>query len=114
MTEVTIFENPAGKIVGIQATGHSNESKKGDDIVCAALSTVFDFLDKASNGLPQRSIILERNSQKPSWSIQVDASEIESLRWQTFYRFLITARSVLEDLADKHPDNCSITTEEKT
>jgi hypothetical protein len=38
MTTVTIYNDKAGKCIGFQLIGHAGYSKKGPDIVCAAIS----------------------------------------------------------------------------
>ena len=51
MTEITVFRNRDGGILGFESLGHAGYAEQGEDIVCAALSVlVINTLNSPDKG----------------------------------------------------------------
>ena len=47
MTRAVLFEDAAGRIMGVSVKGHSGYAEEGSDIVCAGISTLLITIDQA-------------------------------------------------------------------
>ena len=74
MTTVTVFQSPDGTLSGFDCRGHADFADAGEDIVCAALSSV---IQTAALGLFRvaglREVRIERDDAAARFAIRVGA-----------------------------------------
>jgi hypothetical protein len=108
MTEITVHRNAQQDLCGFTVHGHSKSAPKGEDIVCASISTLFEVLLSAARGLPQEAIKYTSNPEKALRSLKVDPEKLQKQKREVFSGVLNAVLEVAEKLADRHPSYCSI------
>lgn len=104
MTEVRLFRSE-GRILGIEIRGHAGFAEKGEDIVCAGLSTVIQALDIGlSEVLGRTDIEVQKNPEKAFMSVFLDGPEEKCATV-----LMQTAARSLWAIAESHPSHVRIT-----
>ena len=105
MIDVTLWLDKSGCLCGIDASGHSGSAGAGEDIICAAASTLLRTVSRTLEMEP--SIKLEGNvEEKGELHLRLilsDKSESDWLRGVS--SFTVTG---LKDLESEYPDYCRI------
>lgn len=116
MTEITVHEREDGQIVGFQAQNHSGFESKGNDIVCAGISTVFEVAGAGIDDLSTEAHDIERSDDVTFWRVQVHSDQLSENRHNEVQRLFSACRDTLENIAEHYPDHCSfrIKTAKKT
>ena len=104
MIEVRIQALPGGRISGVEVTGHSGRSRKGSDILCAAVSVL------AENLAASLKVILNLNPEIESGdgllSVSLDPNELSS-QTDLLFASLILGMKALEA---SYPENIRLET----
>ena len=108
MTEISFQYSSEGVLVGISARGHAEDAPRGESVVCAGISTVFELLLAGAKDLPARAVSFREDQQSAEREFAVDPEGLSESSWQQFSLLLQSARRVLEDMAENHPRHCSI------
>ncbi len=104
MTQVTIRKNAAGDITGFSVEGHVDFRLEGNDVLCAAVSTlvshtigmICEFTDDACENT------VDEEKPEVVFNLTVESPSRESrLALNSF-------ESSIYDLAEAHPDNISL------
>ena len=100
MTEITVIRDE--RIKKVEIRGHAGFAEKGEDIVCAGISSLSFAAGMALEryGIPAEIHQDEENASFaiiPNWS---DMTEKQALRTETILQSLVWA---LEDLAESYP-----------
>lgn len=110
MIEIRVLEDSSGTPVGLRARGHSGSAPAGRDLVCAAVTTVFEMLTEGTRNLPPGALDAERRPEETRWFLRVSPDRLEPGQRRTTRHLFDAARRVLENVAENHPDFCSIST----
>lgn len=108
MTEVTVFESESGQPVGLSARGHAGDAPRGESVVCASFSTIFEMLISGGSQLPEQAVEYERDPQVPAWRLVVEPDRLERKTWDKFRPILDAATDVTDKIAAAHPEHCTI------
>ncbi|MBR6707750.1 MAG: ribosomal-processing cysteine protease Prp [Clostridia bacterium] len=81
----------------IRAEGHAGHGKKGQDIVCAAVSAVMDMVARAAMHKKDARVETEEDGTMAVWGFGFRYSCV-----------LSAAREELEAIAEKYPENVSV------
>lgn len=108
MTEITVHRNARQDLCGFTVHGHCKSAPKGEDIVCASISTLFEVLLCSARGLPREAIEYISNPEKALRSLKVNPEKLQKQKWEVFSGVLSAVREVAVKLADRHPSYCSI------
>lgn len=108
MTEITVIRGKNGRIVGFRGEGHSGDVPEGNNLVCASVSTVFEFLTEGASDLPDASVTFRQDSEVPSWHIEVKPGELPEFENRTMHSFLESALAVFRNLSERYPDRCRL------
>lgn len=108
MTTVTVVRNDDGTILGFEAEGHSLRGKAGNDIVCASITMLFEYLTRIVEELPEDTVQFRQVPEPPKWEIRVAPSSLKEHQ-----RYLITvsfkkAETSFRAIEQKHSDACEI------
>ncbi len=108
MTEITVHRNAQQDICGFTIRGHSKSAPRGEDIVCASISTLFEVLLSAARGLPAEAIEYTSKSEKALRSLKVNPEKLQKQNWEVFSGVSNAVIKVAAKLAERHPSYCSI------
>lgn len=106
MTEISLHLNEDGEIVGFSGEGHTEGQPRGEDVVCAAITTVFEMLSRGAQDLPSSAVEWEHKPSRPYWRLIVEPEELPPRHWREYQRMLTAAGLVLRNIANEHPDRC--------
>lgn len=81
----------------IRAEGHAGYGKKGQDIICAAVSAVMDLMARAAMHKRDARVETEEDGAMAVWGFGFRYSCV-----------LSAAREELEAIAEKYPDNVRV------
>ncbi|MFP4687555.1 MAG: ribosomal-processing cysteine protease Prp [bacterium] len=109
MTEITIHRNDNGEPRGLTVHGHSGADKKGNDIVCASISTIFEVLIAAVSGLPETAVDYSSEPDKPLRHLVIDQNRLRNKEWLTVSGVLKAVCVVARRLAKNYPEHCRVT-----
>ncbi len=108
MTEISLHLNEDGEIVGFSGEGHTEGQPLGQDVVCAAITTVFDMLSRGAQDLPSSAVDWEHKPSRPSWRLVVDPDQLSSQHWREYQRMLTAAGLVLRNIVNEYPERCQM------
>ncbi len=108
MIEVTIHQNNQGEITGFKACGHADQAPRGQDIVCAAISTVFELLVDLTANFSSGAIKQLKQPAVPLWEWQVVREKITAEEAQLLDLILSSVARLLAKIAAGYPKNCRL------
>ncbi len=108
MIQITVYESGAGEVVGIKARGHAGDSPRGESIVCASISTIFEMLFSSGKDFPQEVFEYIRKPRKPEWKLVVDPERLSEQQWSGYQKILEAAREVIQKITENHSEHCEI------
>ena len=105
MIDVTLWLDKNGCLYGIDASGHSGSAGAGEDIICAAASTLLRTVSRTLEMEPSIKLEggVEERGELHLRLILSDESERDWLRGVS--SFAVTG---FRDLASEYPDYCRI------
>lgn len=104
MTEVTIYKDANGEIAGFELHGHADFNLTGEDVLCAAVSTLVSHTIGAINEFTSDACenTVDEATPKVLFKLTDDSPSAES-------RMMLNAfESSIADLADAHPENITM------
>lgn len=108
MTSVAVVRDDDGQIVGFEASGHSLADETGEDIVCAAITVLFDYLTRILNDLPEEAFTFRQEHSSPLWSLRVDRSMLEKEQKFLINSVFEKAESTFRSIQDEYPESCRV------
>ncbi len=108
MIEVKIYHHPQHGLTGLEATGHAGEMPRGNNILCAAFSILFEVLVAAAENLPADSVEHVRDDEIPHWKLVVQPELIPSDKWRMFQHTLNSTSTVARRIVDSNTDSCRL------
>lgn len=105
MIDVTLWLDKSGCLCGIDASGHSGSAGDGEDIICAAASTLLRTVSRTLEMEP--SIELKGSvEEKGELHLRLNLSDESERDWlRGVSSFAVIG---LRDLASEYPDYCRI------
>ncbi len=108
MIELEVFRLENATPVGLRAGGHSTTAPRGENPVCAAVSTIFELLIAAAASLPASSVKYRREAKLPLWELTVSPAKLSDRQLENYCFTLKAAVEVLIRIAEKHPEECRL------
>ncbi|MFB6346684.1 MAG: ribosomal-processing cysteine protease Prp [bacterium] len=108
MTEVTVLHGDDGNVIGLRGNGHSGSEPSGQNIVCASITTVFEFLSQGASQYPDSSFTFQQDPEIPRWRIEFMPENMSDSQLETMRSFLAAAIGVVNNIAEQYPDRCRL------
>lgn len=108
MTEITVVRNDDGTVTGFEATGHSGNQPTGDNVTCASITTVFEFLSEVAEELPERGVTFLRDDETTRWTLEFHPGRLPERDRHLARTVAERALSLFRKLRDRDPDSCRV------
>lgn len=108
MTEVTVVRRDDGTLVGLEARNHAGETPAGENLVCASITIVFEFLGQVTDQIPSQAVDFHQEPEMTQWSIRFYLARLNDKERFLTSKVLQGALNMLENIQNEYPDKCKI------
>lgn len=108
MTEITVVRSSDGKIRGLEAKGHSGDAVDGENIVCASITSIFEYLSIFVEKLPEEGVIFRQEVNQTSWRIEFHEEQLNSKNQYLTNQLLKNSIDFFRKINQKHPERCKL------
>jgi len=103
MTKITFTKNDTGAIIGFTALGHTNYGVEGEDIVCAAASSIIQTAALGILLVAETEAKIERDDKNAYFALTLPA-KLTSTQNRDCNIILKTMAAGLDDLSTNYSD----------
>jgi uncharacterized protein YsxB (DUF464 family) len=107
-TKVTVVRNNDGDPVGFEASGHSDDRPAGQNVTCASITTVFEYMSELAEYLPQKGVHFQQDPESTHWSIVFDRDHLSEREAFLADRLTETALSLFQKIRNQNPEACDL------
>jgi uncharacterized protein YsxB (DUF464 family) len=107
-TEITVVRNGNGAPVGFKARGHSGDQAAGQNVTCASITVIFEYLSELSEGLPSEGVQFRQDPETTQWSIVFDREGLSDREAFMTDRLVEAGLSLFEKIQERDPESCRI------
>lgn len=108
MTEIRVHLGDDGQIVGFSGRGHTEGQPRGEDVICASVTTVFEMLTRGTQDFSSQAVEWKRRPGEPYWKLVVEPDQLTDQQWSEYQRMLTAAGLVFRNMANEYPERCSM------
>jgi uncharacterized protein YsxB (DUF464 family) len=109
MTTVTVVRSDDGTILGFEAKGHSLAGKSGEDIVCASITILFEYLTRIVEELPDNAITFRQVPDPPHWTLRVNPASLDEDQQYLVEISFDKAEASFRAIGREYSGSCEIT-----
>lgn len=107
-TEITVVRDTDGNPIGFEAAGHSGNRPTGQNITCASITVVFEYLSELAEELPSQGVRFRQDPESTRWSIVFDRDGLSDREVFLVERLTQAGLSLFEKIQERNPQDCDI------
>ncbi len=107
-TEITVVRDENGDLAGFEASEHSGDQPVGQNLTCASVTIVFEFLSELAEELPSEAVRFRQAPEETYWWITFDRDTLSERESFLVDRIAEGALSLFEKIQARDPDSCQI------